>query len=105
MLGLPLAQRLSSTDAKPEEQQQLAGRAAFLEAWSRARLEADSELAYVVCGHSHVAAVIRVAPNRYYLNAGDWLRNFSYIRLEDGEPELHSWSRPSSRPETQAEWA
>jgi len=91
MLGLRLAERVSSTEAKPGEQQQLAGRAAFIEEWSRAQLAADPGLSYVVCGHSHTAAIVRVEPGRYYLNAGAWLGRFSYIRLEDGDPLLCTW--------------
>jgi UDP-2,3-diacylglucosamine pyrophosphatase LpxH len=96
MLGVRIAQRMSSTESKPLEQQQLAGRAAFLETWARARLQADAGLGYVVCGHSHVAALVEVGSNRYYLNAGDWLKSFSYIRVEDGEPVLCTWV-PSPR--------
>lgn len=94
MLGLRLAERMSSTADKPAEAHQLAGRAAFLEAWSRARLDADPGLGYVVCGHSHVTAVVPVARDRYYLNAGDWLRRFNYIRLEEGVPVLCTWPAP-----------
>lgn len=91
MLGVGLAQRLSSTAAKSEEEQLLVGRAAFLESWSRAQLAADRTLSYVVCGHSHVPAVIEVDAGRYYLNAGAWLDRFSYITLTDGVPELAWW--------------
>jgi UDP-2,3-diacylglucosamine hydrolase len=91
MLGLRLAERVSSTDAKQDEGAQLAGRSAFLEEWARGRLAADPGLEYVVCGHSHVAALVAVEPGRYYLNAGDWLKRYSYIRLADGVPELACW--------------
>jgi UDP-2,3-diacylglucosamine hydrolase len=91
MLGLRLAERVSSTDAKPGEAAQLAGRAAFLEEWARARLAEDAGLGFVVCGHSHVPALVPVSEGRFYLNAGDWLRHFSYVRLEDGVPVLARW--------------
>jgi len=96
MLGLRLAERVSSTEAKPEGDPRQAGRAAFLEAWSRGRLAADPGLGYVVCGHSHRAAILPVEPGRYYLNAGAWLTGYSYIRLTDGVPELCWW--PQSTP-------
>jgi len=95
MLGLRLAERVSSTDTKQEKASQLAGRAAFLEEWARARLAADPGLSYVVCGHSHVPALLAVEPGRYYLNAGDWLTHFSYVRLEDGLPVLSRWGQAS----------
>jgi UDP-2,3-diacylglucosamine hydrolase len=97
MLGLRLAERVSSTDAKQEEAAQLAGRAAFLEDWARARFAADPGLGFVVCGHSHVPALVPVAPGRCYLNAGDWLRHFSYIRLDDGAPVLARWGAQNER--------
>ncbi|NJD11481.1 MAG: UDP-2,3-diacylglucosamine diphosphatase [Gemmatimonadetes bacterium] len=98
VLGLKLAERMSSTEAKPAETLALAGRAAFLEAWARARLAADPDLGYVVCGHSHVPAVIEVEPGRYYLNAGAWLDRFSYVRVTDGVPELRWWPASPAAP-------
>ena len=96
MLGLRLAERVSSTEGKPNEARLLAGRAAFLEEWARSQLATDPELGYVVCGHSHVAAVVPVAPGRWYLNAGAWLTRFSYLRLAGGEPELAFWPATAS---------
>lgn len=93
-LGMRLAQGVSSTEAKSEEAQVLAGRAAFLEDWARQQLAADPSLGLVVCGHSHVPALVEVAPGRHYLNAGDWLTHFSYIRIpEAGPPTLERWPR------------
>ena len=90
-LGLRLAQRVSSTEAKPSEARVLAGRAAFLEEWARQQLADDATLSLVVCGHSHVPALVEVAPGRWYLNAGDWLSHYSYAVLEAGVPRLEHW--------------
>ncbi|MEO5510933.1 MAG: UDP-2,3-diacylglucosamine diphosphatase [Longimicrobiales bacterium] len=93
-LGLKLARRVSSTDLKPAEVDQLSGRARFLEAWAREQMAIDPGLSWVVCGHSHVPAVIEVGPGRYYLNAGDWLTHFTYIEIDEaGVPALRTWLR------------
>jgi UDP-2,3-diacylglucosamine hydrolase len=68
------------------------GRSGFLERWARARLAEDASLRIVVCGHSHEAARVEVEPERWYLNAGEWLRSCTYYRVaEDAAPELLRW--------------
>ena len=91
-LGLRLARKVSSTEAKADSDPGKIGRAAFIEEWARDTLTVDSELAYVVCGHAHLPTVTEVEPGRYYLNAGDWLTHWSYITVDDaGTPTLHRW--------------
>jgi UDP-2,3-diacylglucosamine hydrolase len=97
-LGLKLAQRVSSTEAKPEEAQVLRGRAAFLEDWARQQLAADASLELVVCGHAHLPALVEVAPGRWYVNAGDWLSHFSYAVVAAGAPRLERWGDQAARP-------
>jgi len=91
-LGLRLANAVSRTETRPDSDPGLRGRAAFIQAWATKQLEEDPALAWVVCGHAHLPAVIEVQPNRYYLNAGDWLTHFSYITIDEaGIPELKNW--------------
>jgi UDP-2,3-diacylglucosamine hydrolase len=97
-LGVKLAQRVSSTGAKPEEAQALRGRAAFLEEWARQQLSGDASLAYVICGHAHTPALVEVDSGRWYLNAGDWLSHFTYVRIAAGVPRLERWSDQAARP-------
>jgi UDP-2,3-diacylglucosamine hydrolase len=90
-LGQKLARAVSGTEAKagspPRE-----GRARYIEDWARSTLRADPGLAYVVCGHAHMPRVAEVEPGRYYLNAGDWLKDFTYITIPpQGPPELKYW--------------
>lgn len=99
-LGLRLAQRVSSTEAKPEEELVLEGRSAFLEAWAREQLAADASLSWVVCGHSHLPVLAEVEPGRYYVNAGDWLTHFTYVRIAEGVPTLEHWTDQSVRSST-----
>ncbi len=98
-LGVALARRVSGTGHRVESGNEVSTRGDYLRDWARGRLEEEPGLAYVVCGHAHSPLVEEMMPGRYYLNAGDWLRHFSYIRFSpDGVPELHSWSaaEPSS---------
>lgn len=91
-LGLRLARRVSTTEAKSDNDAGKLGRARFIESWARDTLAARPELAYVVCGHAHLPAVEEVEPGRYYLNAGDWLSHWTYITVDQaGRPELASW--------------
>ncbi len=91
-LGLRIAQRVSSTESKVDEDPAMKGRARYIEAWARGVLAEDPGLALVVCGHSHVPVLQEVTPGRYYLNSGDWVRNRSYaVVLEGAAPELREW--------------
>jgi UDP-2,3-diacylglucosamine hydrolase len=90
-LGLRLARRVSSTEAKADTDPGKLGRAAFIEEWARDTLASDPSLAYVVCGHSHLPAVEEVEPGRYYLNAGDWVTHWTYLVVDEGGPVLESW--------------
>ncbi len=93
-LGMRLARRVSTTEAKSDTDPGKVGRAEFIEDWARQVLAEDPELAWVVCGHSHLPTVTEVEPGRYYLNAGDWLSHWSYITVgEDGKPALRQWER------------
>jgi len=92
-LGLRLARAVSSTEAKETPDPRQMGRARFIENWARGQLAADPSLAWVVCGHSHVPALVEVEPGRFYLNAGDWLNHFTYITIDAAAiPELRTWT-------------
>lgn len=41
----------------------------------------------VICGHIHWPELVEIQGN-YYINCGDWLNYFSYVRLEAGNFEL-----------------
>ena len=97
-LGLRLARAVSRTDLRLESEEANLGRARFVEAWARGQLQADPALGWVVCGHTHVPARIEVEAGRYYLNAGDWIRHFTYFEIRDGAPELRAWDAALSAP-------
>jgi UDP-2,3-diacylglucosamine pyrophosphatase LpxH len=98
-LGLKLARFASTTEGKAESDDAAKGRARYIEEWARGQLRADPSLGFVVCGHSHLPAVAEVEPGRYYLNAGDWIRHFTYLTVAPGTaPTLHRWEPQAARP-------
>jgi UDP-2,3-diacylglucosamine hydrolase len=91
-LGLRIARLASTTEGKPDATAATLGRARFIEEWATGRLLAEPGLAWVVCGHAHLPALVEVAPGRYYVNGGDWLTHWSYVTVHaDGDPALHHW--------------
>ena len=94
-LGLMLARAVSSTHEKSDEDLAAEGRAAFLEAWAREQLSQHREIRFVVCGHSHLPALVEVEPRRFYLNAGDWITHYTYFIVQQGVPKLHTWGSAS----------
>ncbi|HEX2191054.1 MAG TPA: UDP-2,3-diacylglucosamine diphosphatase [Longimicrobiaceae bacterium] len=93
-LGTRLAWSASTTEHKADTgDAHSRGRAAFIQEWAEERLRADPRLRLVVAGHAHVPAVVEVEPGRFYANAGDWIRHFTYLALPagGGPPELRRW--------------
>ena len=98
-LGAWIARRVSKTGRKPgrPESEQVA-RAEFLERWAVNRLVEDEALQLVVLGHTHRPVLREVAPQRYYLNLGDWLSNKTYAVLSPGQaPSLRDWEKDETR--------
>lgn len=46
---------------------------------------------YVIVGHSH-KPLYKKANNCVFLNLGDWISNFSYAKLEEGNLALNYWN-------------
>lgn len=89
-----VANRVSSTDEKASPAD-LSGttRAVPIRNWARERIHSEPSLQLVVAGHSHVPEIEEVAPVRFYVNSGDWVRHSSYVELpaDGSRPELRSW--------------
>ncbi len=91
-LGLRLAHLVSTTQEKAVDDPRDKGRALQIQAWALARLQAEPALELIVCGHSHVPVLLEAMPGRWYLNAGDWVRNRTYAVLAEGAaPQLLEW--------------
>ncbi len=50
----------------------------------------------VVFGHTHKPEDVQLGPGRRYVNAGNWVRGGSYVKLDHGSIELLSW--PEQKP-------
>jgi UDP-2,3-diacylglucosamine hydrolase len=62
--------------------------------WARGRLEAGSDI--VVLGHTHHPE-LHDFDGRFYCNTGEWIRQYTYGRMEDGRITL--WRRiPGAQP-------
>ncbi len=55
------------------------------------RLAAEPELDLLVYGHSHVAALERMASGGVYANAGSWLFDATYLVITPEEVSLRRW--------------
>ncbi len=67
--------------------------APLLEGWARAALQGVGEVDIALAGHSHLPALLEVAPGRFYVNSGDWISHMSYAVIPvQGAPALHTWS-------------
>lgn len=92
-IGIRIAKAVSRTEARDPENASAIGRARFLASWATDRLHEDPALHYVVLGHSHMPAIEEVEAGRYYLNAGDWIRHYTYITVDAaGTPALRYWT-------------
>ncbi|HEX8904246.1 MAG TPA: UDP-2,3-diacylglucosamine diphosphatase [Longimicrobiaceae bacterium] len=98
--GRRIANAASSTEHKADTGDLRAtGRAAFIRHWAEERLREDATLQLVLAGHAHLATVEEVAPGRFYVNSGDWLRDYEYVVLPPGgaPPELRTWPLQAPR--------
>jgi UDP-2,3-diacylglucosamine hydrolase len=59
---------------------------------ARRDLAADPALDLLIFGHSHVPALERAPTGNVYANAGTWLGDSTYLRIESGRIGLYRWS-------------
>ncbi|MFO7675764.1 MAG: UDP-2,3-diacylglucosamine diphosphatase [bacterium] len=82
-LGIALAGWVARRSRARGPDERLAG---AMREWARARLAEGRDL--VVLGHLHRPELTAFPGGGSYLNAGDWIENFSYGILRDGRPAL-----------------
>ena len=72
----------------------------YLEAWAREALREDESLSLVIAGHSHLPAMVEVDDGRYYINAGDWISHFTFVRIPpaNASPQLWRWEDSDPTP-------
>lgn len=100
--GRRIANLASSTEAKAGTGDAAAarGRAAFIQRWAEEQFQANPQLDLILAGHAHVASCVEVSPGRFYVNSGDWLRDYNYVMLpaDGGPPEPRIWPRTEVLP-------
>lgn len=86
-LALSLGNKLSRTSSKRKPQKpKQRRRSEGLELYA-SKLIKNDKYDFVFMGHSHTP-VFKPIGKGFYGNSGDWLRNFSYIKVIDGIPEI-----------------
>jgi UDP-2,3-diacylglucosamine hydrolase len=81
-LGFKLADRLSGGLAESNRSPEAIEAAADAqEGWARALLDARPELSLVLLAHTHRQRLVEVEPGRFYLNAGQWMRDRCYAMI------------------------
>lgn len=60
-------------------------------------LDQDPALDLMVLGHSHVPALERASGGGVYANAGTWLGDSTFLRVDDSSVELRRWAQGTSQ--------
>jgi UDP-2,3-diacylglucosamine hydrolase len=92
--GSRIARFVSTTEDKVgTDPDSVRCRAGYVQDWAAEQLAADAELDLVIAGHVHVPAIVEIAPERYYVNAGDWINHYTYVSIMPAEsaPRLERW--------------
>jgi len=95
-VGFWLADKLSGGLAEANRTDEAVDRAAAAqERYALALLDRRPELDLVVMAHTHRQSLVEHQPGRYYLNAGQWVRDRSYAVIDESEIRLMRWpARP-----------
>ncbi|UCF69989.1 MAG: UDP-2,3-diacylglucosamine diphosphatase [candidate division WOR-3 bacterium] len=86
-IGIALAQRIALLSRKQRPSSKLLN---MLEDYARRQLH---DVDIVILGHSHLPELKAYAGNKYYINAGDWVTNFSYVLIDNERVSLEYYGR------------
>lgn len=75
-IGVFLAQGISYLSRKQHSNPELVN---LLEHYAQSKLE---EVDIVILAHSHIPVLKEFRNNKYYINTGDWVKNFSYAVID-----------------------
>lgn len=81
-----------SRTAKPPETEFLGADKEWLIAYSERKLQQSSDLDYLIFGHRHLPIDHTLSNGKSrYLNLGEWLHYYTYVRMENGHCSLLEW--------------
>jgi UDP-2,3-diacylglucosamine hydrolase len=89
-IGITLAQRIAFLSRK---QRPSIGLAKMLENYAQRQL---SDVDVVILAHSHIPVYNEYPGNKYYINAGDWVKNFSYVVIDGSTISLDYYGQRNS---------
>jgi len=90
-IGIRLAQRIAFLSRK---QRPSSGLMNTLEDYARRQL---GDVDVVILAHSHIPVYKEYPGNKYYINAGDWVKNFSYVIIDGGRISLDYYGQRGAR--------
>lgn len=82
-IGIFLAQVIAHLSRQQPRSQQLNN---ILERYALTKLK---NFDIVILAHSHIPMIKKYMDNKYYINTGDWVNNFSYVKLINGNISLN----------------
>ena len=69
------------------------GEKEFLTIFCRDTLKKEPEIDYFVFGHRHLPKELELEPGKFYINLGDWMGHFTYLRVSEDAVELLRYPR------------
>jgi len=82
-IGVFLAQGIAHLSRQQPRSQHLSN---MLEKYANEKLK---NFDIVILAHSHIPVIKNYPDNKYYINTGDWVDNFSYVKLVNGAISLN----------------
>ncbi|CAH1001775.1 UDP-2,3-diacylglucosamine hydrolase [Neolewinella maritima] len=100
-LAVQLAMYFSSKsrESQPSREVFLGPDREWLVAYSERKLREYPDLAYCIFGHRHLPIDYTLSDNKArYINLGEWLNAYTYLRMDPQQAELLSWQSAAPAP-------
>lgn len=83
-----------SRSSQPAKEEFLGAENEWLAVYSEHKLAQNPKLDYCIFGHRHLPIDIVLSNGKSrYINLGEWLHYYTYVRLDNGKCELLTWER------------